>query len=619
MLPLLHPGARWTFVGGKGGVGKTTTAAALAVTLADEGDRVLTLSVDPAHSLSDALGVPLGPDPAAVPAVPRLEAMQIDPAVERARFLETRRGSLLTIIERGTYLDTADVDGMVELAIPGIDEMAALFRLIELAEDPSRRLVIDTAPTGHTLRLLDLAEVARGWLAALEAMEEKHRIVAEALGRGAVADDEADRLIREIGDDLTSLSATLRDPDRTRFLLVTNPEPVVLAETRRYRQALEDRGIALAGILVNRSDAEVSGSALGAGVLFVPPLPGPLVGAAQLRAFAAAASPHPTAPSRGSAAPRAGVRAGGPIAPPLDRRLYIVGGKGGVGKSTAAAAIAAEIAASPRRTGDVLLLGIDPAGSLGDILGIEIGDEPAPVPGAPELRVRQLDAPAAWDEFRAGYREHAERLFAGLVSGGLSASADQRVVERLVDLAPPGIDELVALLEVIDLTEDRPYDALVLDTAPTGHLLRLLEMPEVALEWAHAILRLLLKYREVVGLGDLARRVLELSRSLRTLRGQLGDPRHTWLVVVALPESLSVPETARLARRLGELRVPASAVLVNRVLSDGGVRPEIAGPAAELVDSVAGLPVIAAPDLEDGPIGVAELREYLHGWREMEM
>src|SRR5690606_39049564 len=137
--------------------------------------------------------------------------------------------------------------------------------------------------------------------------------------------------------------------------------------------------------------------------------------------------------------------------------------------------------------------------------------------------------------------------------------SDRAVIERLVDLAPPGIDELAALMEVVDLTEDRPYDAVVLDTAPTGHFQRLLELPEVALAWTHQAMRLLLKYREVIAPGELAERLLKLARSLRGFGERLRNPAESWLLLVALPEALGVPEAERLLDRLTQLKVEPGA------------------------------------------------------------
>ncbi len=602
-------------------MGKTTTAAALALSLADAGERVLVLSVDPAHSLGDALGIPLRGEPAPVPGAPGLEAMEVDALRERHRFLGTRRGLLLRLIERGTYLERADAEDFVDLALPGTDELAALFRLMELAAGDDRRLVIDTAPTGHTLRLLDLPRVAREWLAALEAMEQKHRALALALA-GAYRPDEAAGLLEELAADLHRLDALLRDPARTRFVLVTTPEPVVLAETRRYRADLEARGLGLAGIVVNRSRPGADRAAPSRGMLFVPPLDSVPAGLSGLRRFAAAAAlaPRPPLPPAGEGAERvagsAGLRVGVPFRPPLDRGLYVVGGKGGVGKSTAACALAVRLARKGSR--GVLLLGADPAGSLGDVLGLDVGPDPRPVPGTEGLRVQQLDAPAAWAAFRDEVREETERLFAGLLSGGRSAAYDQYVVQRLIDVAPPGVDELVALLEVLDALEDRPYDALVLDSAPTGHLLRLLELPGLALEWTHALLRLLLRYREAVRLGDLAERVLSLSRSLRALREGLADPRRTWFLAVALPEALSVPETERLIARLGALGIRPGALLVNRALdARARVEPGAAESVRALASLGAGSAVLAAPRLERGPVSPPELLGFIGSWRRL--
>jgi arsenite-transporting ATPase len=299
---------------------------------------------------------------------------------------------------------------------------------------------------------------------------------------------------------------------------------------------------------------------------------------------------------------------------PTDRRLYLVGGKGGVGKTTAASAVAARLAEEGRWP--VLLMSTDPAGSLGDVWETEVGTDAAEAPGAPGVWLRQVDAAAEWEAFRGEFRERVDELFGGLAGRGLSAPADREVVERLVELAPPGVDEAMALGDVIDLLEGREYNALVLDTAPTGHLLRLLEMPAMALDWSHAILRLLLGYREVVGLGETAERLLRFARTLRRLRARLEDGSHTFFLAVALPEALSVPETERLALRLGELGIAPGALLVNRVLAGDAVLPGRGVEAARLL-AVPGIPLSAmAPDRGgDGPRGAAELLRFARSWR----
>src|SRR5690606_1412280 len=163
----LKTGARWTFVGGKGGVGKTTVAAALAVELSATGEAITILSTDPAHSLGDAFGTALASAPHPLPDCPDIRAFEIDADREHEIFLDEHGPSITALIERGTYLDSADVGEIAGLPIPGMDELAAILRLRELAHGPGSRIILDTAPTGHTLRLLNLPDLALGWIGAL--------------------------------------------------------------------------------------------------------------------------------------------------------------------------------------------------------------------------------------------------------------------------------------------------------------------------------------------------------------------------------------------------------------------------------------------------------------------
>jgi anion-transporting ArsA/GET3 family ATPase len=143
---------RYLFVGGKGGVGKTTCAAAIALTAALDGSRTLVVSTDPAPSLGDALSRPLGPAPRRVPLRRgRLDAVEIDAAAALGRWLDTRRRHLERIALRGTWLDDDDVSRLLRLSLPGIDELAALLEIARFASGGAYDLiVVDTAPTGHT-------------------------------------------------------------------------------------------------------------------------------------------------------------------------------------------------------------------------------------------------------------------------------------------------------------------------------------------------------------------------------------------------------------------------------------------------------------------------------------
>ena len=608
----LNLGSRLTFVGGKGGVGKTTVAAAIALELADSGQPCSIISVDPAHSLADAFDLRLSPDLTPLPEVELLSAAEIDADLEHRRFA-SRYGELVEeLIERGTYLDRSDVEQISASSLPGIDELAALLSLRRLVEERQEPIIVDTAPTGHTLRLLELPQVALSWVGALEAMDAKHIAVASALG-GAYREDNASAFLSELRRDLHALVSLLRDAGATRFIIVTTSEAVVLPETYRLQDRLEELRISPGGIVVNRSSQPRGEQS--SGVVSIPLLDPPPIGPEGLRQMTAAAdgaSPGPPPPADTLPASSARIRLR-PLQIPKHRRLYLAVGKGGVGKSTSSAAVATQLADAGST---VLLLSIDPAGSLGEVLGQEIGPAATAVVGVPRLFARQLDARQSWGTFVDRYREEVEGVFAGLLSETTSASLDRAVIDRLIDLSPPGIDELMALMEVIDANEDRVYDALVVDTAPTGHLLRLLQLPELALEWTHSLIRLLLKYREVVQLGGTGERVLKLARSLRKVQSLLRDPEQTLFLVVTLPDPLSVAETGRLLGRLRELGTPPPLLVVNRGLDgENQIRRGIEDLHASFQARDQELDIALAPAQSQGPVGPELLRFFINNWR----
>jgi arsenite-transporting ATPase len=633
------PSPRFRFFGGKGGVGKTTCAAAAAVAAAERGRRVLIVSTDPAHSLADALARPLGARPRRLP-VRRglLEAVELDADRALERWLAARRRPLRTIAERGTYLDEEDLDRLLALSLPGVDELIGLVELSRLAHAAARdEVVVDTAPTGHTLRLLAMPETLQRIAGVLADMNAKHRFLAERLGAGGLP-DAADALVREIEGEGHRLAALLRDPGRSTFAWVVRPEPLVLEETLDAAGALDGAGITIREIVVNAvTPAPVAGCALCAGrvtrerhvmAAIRAALPGRELrvvtarapeprGLAALRTIArdlgrpvpverrAGARPRvprpsdglrgPTQPAIAPMAARRGtpgarpvpvVSAADPVAwldvvAPAGVRLAVFAGKGGVGKTTCAAATAL-LAAARRRGARVLLLSTDPAHSLGDALATPLGDDPLPVPGAPPgLRAREIDAARAFARRRVRYERAVDAVFEALRgSSRLEIAYDREVVRGLIDLAPPGLDEVFGALSIIEALvrpAGAPWDLVVLDTAPTGHALRLLAMPAAALEWVHALMAILLKYRALTGLGELATDLLELARDLRELGILLRDPRRTRVVAVTRPAALPRLETARLVRGLRGLGLAPAALLVNAVTPPGCARCRAAG------------------------------------------
>jgi arsenite-transporting ATPase len=631
--------ARLTLVAGKGGVGKTTCAAAIALRAARRGGRTLLLSTDPAGTLADVLGVTLSADPTPIDGSGRsargsLDAFQIDASAERRRFLARWRETIVTIIDRGTYLDLDDIAGLVDAALPGADEIFAVLRLgeVERAADYDR-IIVDTAPTGHTLRLLDLPRTFAATIELLEAMQSKHRFMVRSLTRTYRA-DAADAFLAELRDQTAVLMQALRDPTRAAALLVTCPEPLVVAESERYATELAAGGIHVAAVIVlreaggGRRAAEaldaLAGVAPEAPRYVVPLLADPPIGIGGLRRWGEAMVGGGGTREEGQAGisrksvgdTTAGPRKSRGAAPPTSRlpppahkllapSLTIVGGKGGVGKTTTACALAIQAA---QLAPPALIVSTDPAPSIADALGQPVGDVETPVSDVPGLAARQMDATVAFRGFQRGYQERIDALFDAFVQRGVDASHDRAILRDLLALSPPGIDELYALASLGETLTEGRFVRVIVDPAPTGHLLRLLEMPALALEWSHRLMRLMLKYRDVAGLGESAEELLSFARRTRRVGQLLRDPERAALVVVTLDEPLVRGETARLVAATRAEGVEVRGVVWNRWTGRGSPSPlPVNPPLAQFV----------APAATPPPIGVAALRAWADHWREV--
>ncbi|HEY2907640.1 MAG TPA: ArsA family ATPase [Vicinamibacterales bacterium] len=601
------------FFGGKGGVGKTTCAAARAVAESTRGRRVLAVSTDPAHSLGDALNVRLSARVSEVRAARgmALHAVELDAPRAFARWIAEHHDALADVLAHGTWLDRHDIDALLSLPLPGVDELVGMLEIVSLAtrrrktprhsSDASYDLVIvDTAPTGHALRLLAAPDAVAAIAAVLDALQEEHRIIKREfgrIGRPEAADQLIDLLMREAAE----TRALLRDVHRTAFEWVMLPEALSLDETKDGIAALQRARIPVAEIIINRAlpagapcalcdrrrveESRVIAKtmrAVGKVPIRVVPaemreprgmkslllLGRSLIGsAATLRRLPRRIERRRSTPDSGRVTRIQELRSAPPETLEALRgaRLLFFGGKGGVGKTTVAAAAALRLArCDPSRR--VLLLSTDPAHSLGDVLDDEVGDRETPVRGGPKnLDVRELDATAALAKRRATVEAALSEVSATV--GGRSSAAS-----HLMALAPPGIDELFALLTVTALTagDAEPatahrarYDLIVIDTAPTGHALRLMEMPQLAREWTQLLMRVLLKYRSVVKPGQMAQEIVDLSQSIRRLQSILRDPDATRFVVVTRAADVPQLETARLMVRLRRLQLAVPALIIN--------------------------------------------------------
>jgi arsenite-transporting ATPase len=464
-------------------------------------------------------------------------------------------------------------------------------------------VIVDTAPTGHALKFFDAPRAASVIADRLDDLQREHRAIRQQLARVA-RPEAADHLIARLSWQAQEAGRLLRDPSRATLHWITLPEELSLAETGDALRMLKRTGLPVADIIVNRMigdggpcvicdrrrEAERKVLAKACGVAGETPLrivyedveePRGIEALAQLGAsFRSRVKARETASAANrtiSAAARIRadrtIRATPDSAPqphPADSlreaRLVFFGGKGGVGKTTVAAAAAVRMARS-RPDRSMLLLSTDPAHSLSDVLGARVTDTPACLRGGPpNLFVRELDAAAALESRRADL-EHALDEIADAVGPGGSLGPG-RGVRELIDLAPPGIDELFGMLSLIET--GRTYATIVIDTAPTGHLLRLLELPETAREWVQALLGVLLKYRRVVRPGRLAAQLVTLSRQVRTLQAMLRDPARALFVVVVRPADLPLREGERLVARLRQLNMAVPQLVVNAVTFDPG-------------------------------------------------
>ena len=243
------------FFGGKGGVGKTTCSAAFALAASRKGQRILLVSTDPAHSTADIFQAPIGPVERELQ--PRLTALEIDAEGEASRYISGVKRDIERMFSPGVI---REAHRQIEMAAasPGLLEVALLDRLIDLILNRSRAydtIVLDTAPTGHTLQLLRMPDAITTWIQALvrhrRAMLEIDR-GAEQTAEAAAAADPVLAALERRHERLAQLRRIMTDRSRTSFVFVMIPERLAIEETARAAEQLADTGVDVAGLVVNR-------------------------------------------------------------------------------------------------------------------------------------------------------------------------------------------------------------------------------------------------------------------------------------------------------------------------------------------------------------------------------
>ena len=588
-MQFIEKATRNLFFTGKGGVGKTSLACATAVLLADRGKRVLLVSTDPASNLDEVLGVSLSGKPTPVPEVPGLWALNVDPEAAAREYRERLVGPY-----RGVLPDAAIISMEEQLSGSCTVEIAAFDEFSRLLGDPSTtaefdHVLFDTAPTGHTLRLLSLPSAWNGFietnttgtsclgpLAGLQAQHELYRATVAALSNGILT-----TLILVSRPEASSLTEAARCSRELAALGVGNQhlvvngifragvadDPVARAMERRCNDALSAIPESLAAFPRTK----------------LPLAPHNLLGVSALRSLLKEWQSSVDTEIHSTRVPAVSLPL--PLVDLVDeialpgRGVVLTMGKGGVGKTTVAAAIAVELA---RRGYPVHLTTTDPAAHVQNV----VGRLPA------GLRISRIDPAVETEAYRAEV----------LATAGANLDAQGRALLE-EDLRSPCTEEIAVFRAFAKAVEAGRDGYVVLDTAPTGHTILLLDAA--------------LAYHR-----ELSRQATELPTAVHELLPRLRDPEFTRVLIVTLPEATPVHEAAKLQEDLVRARIRPFAWVINQSLSPLAVHDPVllarrhheGQYISEVIEELADRTALIPWQIE-APVGTERLQAALHGAR----
>lgn len=531
---LIGGATRFLFFTGKGGVGKTSLACSTAVALADQGKRVLLVSTDPASNLDEVLGVQLSNQPTAVPGVQNLQALNIDPAMAAQAYREKIVGPMRGILPEAALRSMEEqLSGACTMEIASFDEFA------KLLGDPSitkgyDHVVFDTAPTGHTLRLLTLPKAWTGYF-------QTNTSGTSCLG--PLAGLEQQRAVYE-----GALNA-LANATQTTLVLVSRAQVPPLREAERTFKELSQLGVTNQSLVLNGLfKASIPGDPIGDAleirglraiaqygeflnqlpVYSVPLHANNLLGLDALRAIASGSTlekPH-ISEENNPATPRfLSIESLIESLESSGKGVIMTMGKGGVGKTTVAAALAVELA---QRGHPVHLSTTDPAAHVVETLGAEVEG----------LTVSRIDPAKETESYVAQVME----------TQGANLDAEGRALLE-EDLRSPCTEEIAVFRAFARTVAQAEGSFVILDTAPTGHTLLLLDATEAY-------------HRE---LGRQARE--SIPEEVSNLLPRLRDPNYTRVLLVTLPEATPVHEAAALQSDLKRAGIEPFGWVVNQSFS----------------------------------------------------
>ncbi|GJQ13287.1 hypothetical protein GpartN1_g5078.t1 [Galdieria partita] len=611
------------FVCGKGGVGKTTCAAAYGVFLAEQGYRTLIVSTDPAHSLADSLDIDIKKGEI-VPVIgcENLWALEVDTtaAVGEFRDAVSNLTSINQTIDKelqewASRLGIEEFRDILDNIPPGADEFIALTKVFISSETTSRKydyLVIDTAPTGHTIRLLAFPDFLSRFLSkalslrgkldsALNRVNNLFSLVKDKNSFNKNVISNAVKRITQFQEDMQQFHDQLRDTSRTNFVVVTIASNLSLEESTRLVCYLKTQQFHVERLIVNQLISADTKAAYWHSLM-----------KGQQRILSRikeTVTDKPIIQIPYLGAEVEGLKGVHQLSKYLDDNLnrtenkvfdewlvkmnnlnrrdddvslsvesksqYIfVGGKGGVGKTSISTALSVCMSKERR----VLIISTDPAHSLGDALETKLSGSPTFIKD--NLYAMEIDPEQSIEEFR--------QLLLDLQMEG-SNSWGSEVVRTLglgdfmdiLDNPPPGTDELVALTKVMELVDLRQFDLVIVDTAPTGHTLRLLAFPEFIERLLGRVLSLKKRLDGAIGMvtnlfrrsdvnssiQETVSRIEKFRSRMVLLRNIITHEKWTSFCVVTIPTELSYQETMRLLQSLSSSQVKVLAVFVNQVIS----------------------------------------------------
>ena len=248
---LLESSLKLILFGGKGGVGKTTCASSTGLYLANNNKNTLLISTDPAHSLSDSLGEQIGDEIKQIEGIDKLSAIEISAEKALSNFKIEYEDELRRLLDTSTYLDGEDIDSILALPIPGIDEVMGFKTIVDFIEEGKfDKYIVDTAPTGHALRLLTLPELLDDWIKVMAKMRWKYRYMVTSFA-GKYKPDSADDFLMSMKKTVKKIEGLLRGQSRCEFIIVTIPEDMAIKETERMIKSLDQHGMKVKQMVIN--------------------------------------------------------------------------------------------------------------------------------------------------------------------------------------------------------------------------------------------------------------------------------------------------------------------------------------------------------------------------------